>query len=169
MSVVSKGRGKYRFNIIDVILIIVIAVSLASILFLFFYKGGQSAENDGENKVDIIYTVEQKELPDILRGKIGMGDSVYDGETGILMGQVIDVEYTDSVYEGYDTANNTVTRELYPGKIDVKVRISAEAVVDKDGVFRIDGCLVNVGKSFEMHFPFFCGEAVCVSVSEVSE
>lgn len=166
---VSKGRGKYRFNVVDVILIIVIALSLASILFLFFFKGGQADSNDAETVSDIIYTVEQKELPDILRGKIGMGDSVYDGETGVYLGQVIDVEYTDSVYVEYDAANNTAASELYPGKIDVKVRISSEAVVDENGGFRINGCLVNVGKGFELHFPYFVGDTVCVSVSEVGE
>lgn len=168
MSTVNRGRGKYRFNIIDILLILVIVISVASILFLYFYDGRIKNNENAENSVDVIYTVSQKEIPAILRGKINIGDLVTEGESLAELGQVIDVEYTDSVYSGFDSENNRF-EELYPGKIDVKIRISAKATVDENGVYNVNGYMLNIGKEAELRFPYYTGETVCVSISEVSE
>lgn len=168
MSSANRGRGKYRFNIIDILLIIVIAVSVAAILFLYFYDGKISKNENEVNSVDIIYTVSQKEIPAILRGKINIGDLVTEEETLCELGHVIDVEYTDSVYSGYDSENNRF-EELYPGKIDVKIRISAKAVVDENGIYNVNGYMLNIGKATELRFPYYTGETVIISVSEVNE
>ena len=169
MSSVNKGRGKYRFNIIDVLLLLVIALSVASILFLYFYDGKVGEDKADVEQVDIIFTVSRTELPAILRGKINMGDSVLDADGGTALGTVIDVEYTDSVYTGYDSESGVKYEEIYPGKIDVKVRISAKAVIDENGMYNINGFVLNMGKEADLRFPYYTGRAVCVSVSEVSE
>ncbi|MBR5322616.1 MAG: DUF4330 family protein [Clostridia bacterium] len=168
MSSANRGRGKYRFNIIDILLIVVIAISVASILFLYFYDGKISKNENDVNSVDIIYTVSQKEIPSILRGKINIGDLVTEEGNLSEIGQVIDVEYTDSVYSGYDSENNRF-EELYPGKIDVKIRISAKAIVDENGIYRVNGYMLNIGKEATIMFPYYVGDAVIVSISEVSE
>lgn len=168
MSSANRGRGKYRFNVIDILLIVVIAVSIAAILFLYFYDGRMSKNENEVNSVDIIYTVSQKEIPAILRGKINIGDIVTEEESLCELGQVIDVEYTDSVYSGYDSENNRF-EELYPGKIDVKIRISAKAVVDENGIYNVNGYILNIGKEAALRFPYYTGETVIVSISEVSE
>ncbi len=168
MSSVNRGKGKYRFNIIDILLILVIVVSVAAILFLYFYDGKINKNEKEVNSVDIIYTVSQNELPAILRGKINIGDLVTEEESLSEIGQVIDVEYTDSVYSGYDNENNRF-EELYPGKIDVKIRISAKAIIDENGMYNVNGYMLNIGKGAELRFPYYTGETVIVSISEVSE
>ncbi len=168
MSSANRGRGKYRFNIIDILLIVVIAVSISAILFLYFYDGRIIKNENEVNSVDVIYTVSQKELPAVLRGKINIGDLVTEEESLSELGQVIDVEYTDSVYLGYDGENNRF-EELYPGKIDVKIRISAKAIVDKNGIYNVNGYMLNIGKEAALRFPYYTGETVIVSISEVSE
>ncbi len=168
MSSLNRGRGKYRFNIIDILLILVIVVSVAAILFLYFYDGKLGNDENDVDSVDIIYTVSQTEIPAILRGKINIGDSVAEAGTSALLGQVIDVEYTDSVYSGYDNENNRF-EEIYPGKIDVKIRISAKAVIDENGFCNINGYVLNIGKEARLKFPYYTGDTVCVSISEVSE
>ncbi len=169
MSFANKGRGKYRFNIIDILLLVVIVLSVAAILFLFFYEGQQENGDKEINTVEIIYTVEQTQVPDILRGKIGMGDSVVEADGLTLIGQVIDVEYTDSVYSDFNNETNSSFEELYPGKIDVRIRISAKAIVDENGLYTVNDFALNVGNQYELRFPYYTGNAVCISVSEVSE
>ena len=168
MSSANRGRGKYRFNIIDILLILIIVVSIAAILFLYFYDGKINKSEDEVNSVDIIYTVSQSEIPAILRGKINIGDLVTEGESLREIGQVIDVEYTDALYSGYDNENNRF-EEIYPGKIDVKIRISAKAIVDENGIYNVNGYMLNIGKGVEVRFPYYTGETVIVSISEVSE
>ena len=171
MSSLEKGKKnkRYRFNIIDVLLIVVIVLAVSAILFLFFYDGGKDSGRAGEKSVELIYTVEQSNLTDILRGKINIGDSVLDSSTLENIGQVIDVEYTDSVYTGFDPESNATFEAVYPGKIDMRVKISVKAYVGEDGIYYLNGNLFNVGKEMDLRFPFYTGKCVCVSVSEVSE
>lgn len=79
MSTPNKTRGKYRFNIIDIMLLAVIAVSIIAIVFLFFYDGKKENTEDKVDTVEIIYTVEQTEIPGILRGKVNRGEAVVSG------------------------------------------------------------------------------------------
>ena len=167
MSTANKVKGKYRFNVIDILLLVVIAVSIGALLFLYLYDGQPENNDDKVKTVEIIYTVEQKEIPEILRGKINVGDSVTEAESLTNVGHVINVEYTDSVYSGYNSESNTTFEELYPGKIDLKVRISANAVVDEKGMYVVNGCVLNAGKELELRFPYYTGNTVCVLVSEV--
>lgn len=169
MSSANKSRGKYRFNIIDILLIVVIVVSLVAIAFLFFYNGSNESSEKQVNTVDIIYTVEQTELPTILRGKVNRGDGVMLSRENSSIGQVIDVEYTDTLYTGYDEENNRSFEAVYPGKINMRVKISAQAVVTEEGFYSVDGQLISAGTRLDVRYPFYTGEMVCISVSEVSE
>lgn len=166
---VNKRRNKYSFNIIDIILLIVIAISLCAVVFLFVYNGNDNDFEKKDNTVEIIYTVKQTELPDILRGKINMGEMVVTSNNLSKIGQVVDFQYTDSVYRYIDSETDTVIQSVYPGKIDMTVKISAIATKSDDGIYRINGQLVSVGEEIDLRFPFYTGKAVCVSVSEVSE
>ena len=165
----SKKNKRYRFNIIDVLLLMVILLSVSAMLFLFFYDGGNENKNVDKTPVELIYTVEQSELTDILRGKINIGDAVFDSKTLNNIGQVIDVEYTDSVYTGFDPETNAPFEAIYPGKIDMRVKISVKAYVDERGVYYLDDIVFSSGKNMDLRFPYYTGKCVCVSVSEVSE
>ena len=169
MSSGNKSRSKYRFNIVDILLLLVIVVSVAGILFLYFFDGNVDGEEKKDNSVDIIFTLSQTEIPDILRGKINIGDSVTAKDGNVLLGEVTDTEYTDSVYTRYDVENNTSVDELYPGKIDVKIRVRIVAEKGEDGLYRINGYVLSPGKVMEIRFPYYTGEMVCTSISEVNE
>ena len=168
MSSLNKARKKYRFNIIDVLLILTIIVSVAAIVFLYFYDGAEKGNKDDGEMVEIIYTVEQKAFPDLLRNKINIGDSVSDAE-GNVIGNVIDREYTDAVYSGIDSEGNFFEEE-YPGKkrINVKVRVSALAELDENGFYTVNGRLIGRGQTLELCFPYYTGEMECVTISEVN-
>ena len=169
MSSVSKKKGRYRFNVIDVILLVIVALALAAMLILALYDGDKNVLGDGDRDVELIYTVEQTQVSDILRGKINIGDSVIDGKSGIRLGQVIDVEYTDSVYSAYNPELEAHFEGLYPGKIDMRVRISVDASANKNGIYSVDGRIIGIGEEFDLRFPYYTGKALCITVSEVSE
>ena len=183
MSSVNKNRRKYRFNIVDILLLLIIVVSVAGILFLYFFDGSVGADEKKNETVDIIFTLSQTEVPDILRGKVNIGDSVTAADGGKVnigdsvtaadggneLGEVTDTEYTDSVYTGYDSENNVTFEELYPGKIDVKIRVSESAIKGEDGLYRVNGYVLTPGQTIEVRFPYYTGEMVCTSISEVSK
>ncbi|MBE6643191.1 MAG: DUF4330 family protein [Clostridia bacterium] len=169
MSSVNKNRRKYRFNIVDILLLLIIVVSVAGILFLYFFDGSVGADEKKNETVDIIFTLSQTEVPDILRGKVNIGDSVTAADGGNELGEVTDTEYTDSVYTGYDSENNVTFEELYPGKIDVKIRVSESAIKGEDGLYRVNGYVLTPGQTIEVRFPYYTGEMVCTSISEVSK
>ena len=168
MSSLNKVRKKYRFNVIDVLLIITVIVSIGAILFLYFYDGSSGVSKDDDELVEIIYTVEQKAFPALLRNKINIGDTVTN-VGGEQIGNVIDREYTDAVYRGVDSEGNFFEEE-YPGKknINVKVKISALAKVDENGFYIVNGNRISRGQMLDLRFPYYTGEMECVTISEVN-
>jgi len=166
---VNKNKRKYRFNIIDVLLLLVIVASLSGIVFLVVYDTDNIGAENNDKKVEIMYTLEARNVKSILRGKINIGDSVFKNEGKLVLGQVIDVEYTDSVYTGYDPVKKEQFEASYPGHIDMRVRISVSATVDDNGIYRVGGDMLNIGENMSVRFPFYTGEYVCISISEVNE
>jgi len=165
----GKTKGKYRFNLIDVLLLAVIVLSVGAIIFLSLYDGNKVNSDNETKTVEIIYTVEQKNIPSILRGKISIGDGVTESLTSEGIGQVIDVEYIDSKYTAVDPSTNEMFEAVYPDRIDMRVKISVKATVRDDGLYQVGGCRLNVGEELDVRFPYYMGKTVCISVSEVSE
>ena len=168
MKNTNKTKGKYRFNIIDVLLLLVIFLSAVSIVFLSFYDGNVGNTVVDDNTFDIIYTIEQKQIPNILRGNINMGDSMFESESGKNMGHVIDFMYTNSSNVYYDQdmghANHSES-----SRIDLTVKINASATKVDDGIFKINGQLISVGQEMEVRFPFYTGKVVVTAVSDMGE
>lgn len=165
----AKIKGRYRFNIVDVLLLLIIILSVAAIAFLFFYDGDTDQAEVKDDTYDIIYTVEQKQIPDILRGKVNMGDSVFASNGTSDIGHVIDFMYTDSRELYYDENMGHTNYSVYEGKIDLTVKINVKATKKADGIFEINGQLISVGREIEVRFPFYTGTVVCSAVSEMSE
>lgn len=165
MNSTKKKKGRYGFNIIDFMLLAVILLSFLAMLFLFFYDGNNVTEEESVEVSEITYTVKQSDVPGILRGKINIGDTVYEKNGNIPIGQVIRVDATDSKYTYYDSESKTWIEESYPNKIDIVIEISVNAVLQSDGRYSIDGYALNVGEEMELCFPFYTGKAMCISVS----
>ena len=117
----------------------------------------------------IVYTLEDKEIDDILRGKIDIGNALYTIDGKSRLGEVVDVEYSSSEYEWSDPENNQIVTFVLPGHLDMRVVVSSEAMVDENGIYYINGVRLNTGKEFDARFPFYTGKCVCISVSEVNE
>lgn len=162
-------NNKYRFNIVDILLLALIAVCAISIVFLIFYDGKGGNTGGEDNTFEIIYTVEQKQIPDILRGKINMGDNMltFDGKKNI--GHVIDFMYTDSTQKYFDKEMNKTNYAPLEGRIDLTVKVNAVAKKVADGVYEVNGQTISSGQEIEVRFPFYTGSVVCTAVSEMSE
>ncbi len=164
----NRRKGKYRFNIIDVLLITVIVVSALAIAFLV-YNNRQDNTESSLKKVKIMYTLEDEAIDDILRGKVDIGNKVFTSDGSSQIGEVVDVEYSDAEYNGFDSEKNQSFTSVLPGHLDMRIVISANATVDNDGVYYVNGIRLNMGAELDVRFPFYTGNTVCVSVSEVNE
>ena len=169
MKKTTKIKGKYHFNIVDILLLSLIVISICAIVLIFMYDGANEKAENGQEFVEIIFTLEQSNMPDKLRGKINMGDNVLNSNTLDSIGTVINFQYTDSIYTAFDPETNTAFEGLYPGKIDLNVKLSAKAVVDNSGIYYVNGQRICAGEKMQVRFPFYGGDMVCLSVSEVSE
>ena len=169
MKNTNKTKGKYRFNIIDVLLLLVIFLSAVAIVFLSFYDGNVGNTVVEDNTFDIIYTIEQKQIPNILRGNVNMGDTMLNGESGKNMGHVIDFMYTNSVNVYYSEEMGHVNQSADQSRIDLTVKINATATKVDDGIFKINGQLISVGQEMEVRFPYYTGKVVVTAVSDMGE
>jgi len=166
---VNKRKGKYRFNIIDILLVVIIIAAVLAIAFLVYSSDKKDAENGNMKNVKIVYTLENKEIDDILRGNIDIGNALYTIDGEAKLGEVVDVEYSASEYDIVDPESDQKTTSVLPGRLDMHVVMSAEAMVDESGIYYINGVRMNMGKEFDARFPSYTGKCICISISEVNE
>jgi hypothetical protein len=161
----AKPKGKYSFNIIDVLLLLVIVLSVAAIVFLFFYEGGDAKIEESDNTYEIVYTVKQEQLPGILRGKINMGDAMFTLQGQKMLGRVIDFSYTNSEVKYFNPTDKVMSSSSVEDKIDLTVKVNTKATKVAENIFEVNGQLISVGQTFEVGFPYYTGTVVCTAVS----
>ncbi|MBR5314272.1 MAG: DUF4330 family protein [Clostridia bacterium] len=165
MKKTAKLKGKYSFNAIDVLLLIVIVLSIAAIVFLFFYDGGKEDVEVSDNTFEIVYTVKQEQIPGILRGKVNMGNSMFTLDGQKPLGKVIDFSYTNSEVKYFNPTDKVMASAVVEDKIDLIVKINATATKVAENIFEVNGQLISVGQTLEVGFPYYTGTVVCTAVS----
>ncbi len=164
----NEKKKKYRFNLVDVILVLLILASAAAVVYLVFFEG-KVTEGETSEQTDVIYTLKAADTDSVFRGKINIGDEVIDKKTGNKVGEVIDVQYTDSTYKTYNAERGEAQNNAYPGKIDISVTVSASGMKDSDGVISVGSFKLAIGSRIVFRTPLFEAECICVSYSETGK
>jgi len=160
----KSGKRKFRFNIIDLILLVVILSASAALIYIFMPAKAQDNDNASQN-INITYQLYVKKVPDVLEGKINIGDNVVDSVTLYNIGEVADVTYTKSVHAGVDKSEGKYVYSEYPGMIDIYVTVSADAV-KTDSAITVNGFTVAVGKEIPFRVPGYTGIAYCTIIDD---
>lgn len=183
---------KYRFNVIDVLIILVIVMVVA--VMYYFTVARNSVVSNSEITVD--YTVELKTVRSEHIDNIKIGDRVVETVRDQQIGEVIDVQ----VSPAYNIVTNTVTGETYksfypainlPPESDAdsqaeapdeeaeiieplydyyNVRVTIRGNVKKsESGYNINGFNVVVGEQVHFRVPSYVNSGYCVNIAEVNE
>ena len=98
-------QKKYRFNIIDVLIILII---LAIGVVMYYYMGARNTVASNL-EVDLEYVVELKTVHRDYLDNISIGDKVVETVRDQQIGEIIDIK----VSPAYNIATNTDTGDMY--------------------------------------------------------
>ncbi len=158
------GKRKFRFNIIDLILLMIILAATAVMIYLLLPSRAPDGAVESQT-VNITYSLTVKEVPEGMRGRVQVGDDVVDAVTLYNIGQVSDVSYVSSVFAGVNQTTGEYVYSELPGHIDVTVKVNATAVKTDTGI-TVNGFTVAVGKKIPFRVPGFTSEAYCTALEE---
>ncbi|MBQ5355191.1 MAG: DUF4330 domain-containing protein [Clostridia bacterium] len=160
-------RKKLSFNLVDVLILLVIAAAAFLVLYVFVLSGRGGVAESASDPVGIRYVVEIVNLDDRFAGSVKEGQAVFDGVTQKKIGEVDDVEivpYEKIVFD-YDNAKERVSEA--EGRQTMRITVTADAV-ETDRAFTVNGTVIRVGTQYSLMLPDFYGVGFCILLEPVS-
>ena len=161
-NTVSKKR---RFNIADVIIILIILALAALIARLFLSDDGFLPQNGTDN---ISFTVKLSDVPTDYHDFVKPGDIVCDEITGTVIGAAEKVEYDTATVSVYDENARYYKQYSYPDKENVTVTVKTKAAL-KDGRYVTDGFTINAGTKLQFRVPNLVFPGVITSFEKLPD
>ena len=159
-------RKGFTFNIIDVALVIIALICICATVFFFTNADITSSKSD--KKVTIEYTIEFNPLREEFRNLLEIGDGVTANTTMKDVGEIINVVYSDHLYNGTNNENSQTVTSIYPGKINMTLTVRAEAVRTQSG-YSVNGYELFIGDEITICTPVFTGTGRCTSITASEE
>lgn len=164
MNNTKKTAGKrFRFNFIDVMLILIILFSAAALWYVLTQYGRPESERETQVLGQIEYHLSVSPIREEFRGKVNVGDKIRDRETGAVLGEVTDVSYGTYPFVGTNRDTGEPVVSAYPGLLTMTVKVRAEADMT-DGFCRIDGTEMLIGKEVGFRVPDLYATGICSSL-----
>ena len=152
----SEQNGKRKLNIIDYLLILMVA-GLLALAVASVTSANPNRISGGDTTVT--YKIKCEGLDARVAENIKASDLIYDNNTNQLLGTVTTIETVPitavdptRLFEFVDT-----------GKVNVTVTVSAQAWKD-NGIYSIDGFDIAAGKTVHFHSAEFSISGLCTDL-----
>lgn len=127
----KNGKVFGKINILDFIVVLVVALLIVAATIKFGKFNNKTEESSTET---IIYKIEVKNIRDFTVEAFQSGDEVYDSQTDIYIGKIINVE--KNFAETYDVTDDGKTVLVNnPYKYDMILTIETSGDVEKDAYY----------------------------------
>ncbi len=163
-------KKKRKFNIVDLVLVLTIAAIVVAVVFVGnkLLGGGQPVAA-GNDKINIEYSLQFREIPDSGTGNLTEGDVVRDANSKVSLGQVTEIfhePYAELVYTESEGQGYGVMAEM-EGYTNMLVTVRGEATKDERGYY-LNGVKLLVGRQMDVWSPGYSGQGWCVAIREVN-
>lgn len=163
-SDVKVKKGRRKFNFIDLLIILAIALLGAIVISLFFPSFGFG--NSKRQEKEIQYTVEFLGVDEMFVDMIKENDVVIDAVSKYSVGTVMVVDRNTPYTElEYDNENKVGVLATYENKYNVLVTISVVAEYNEGAGYSVGGRRIAVGEKFSLRFPDYASEGYCINLS----
>lgn len=187
----NNNQKKYRFNIIDVLIILVV-IAIGVVMYYYMSARNTMASN---LEVEVEYTVELKTVYIDYVDNINIGDKVVETVRDQQIGEVVEVV----VSPAYNVATNTETGETYiayypqingseeeestdgeaseegeektePVYEYYNVRVKVRDTFKKsDNGYKKNAFDLSVGEKVNFRVPHFVNEGYCIEIKEIAK
>ncbi len=156
-------KRKHRFNIIDVVAILLVAAAVAFAVWHFTRGGGAK----GNVRVTFVMQTLEDRIEDMIpeeserfSGGVAVGDAVFDADTGAVIGTVTDCDSRQAQFTAV-AANGVEVKTPVDGYRTLTVTCEADGVAG-DGSFKVGGVVITAGKVYTLMFPNLWCRAECI-------
>ncbi len=174
----NNKQKKYRFNIIDVL--IILTVLAIGVVMYYYMSARNSVASSLETEIE--YTVELKTVHKDYVDNIKEGDHVFETVREQQIGEVVSVEISPA----YNIATDTLTGEMYVSYYpeinvpedttqeyepeyeyyNVKVGIKGKFKKSDKG-YSINAFDLVIGQLVYMRVPEYVGQGYCIAINEL--
>ncbi len=165
----TKNRKKGRFNVIDLLLVLIVLFVISAILYVFApFSTVKNLFTSEETTIE--YTIEFIGVDKKYVNEIQKNDIVVDAVSKNHIGTVQAADYNNpyTEFEAIQKKNeNTLEGVLveHPDKCNVLVTIAATAKYGEGDGYRVNGYRIAVGEKMSLVFPNYMGEGYCIDLS----
>ena len=168
-TTITQKKPKRKFNFID-FLIILVVVAIIGVLIYVFSPWAQIEKLWTNNKVELTYFVEIKDVDIAYMESIKEGDGVINSVSKNSLGSVAEISKIEKAYV-YDYVLNeqgemTCIRSEHPRKYNITVKIVATAEYDEGIGYSINGCRIAIGEMLDLRFPQYTCSGACTQIYE---
>lgn len=166
----EKKRIKWKLNLFDIILLVVVLAAAAGLLAWKFVSSNQTTvdPNSGitvpKGTQTVRYVVELEQLHEQTADMIAEGDEVYERTKKELMGVVQSVEVVPTRTLTKNELEGTFQFAEVPERYNVVMEITAQAVENDSGIVLESGLEIRAGTSVRVLGPGYYGAGYILSV-----
>ena len=166
-STITQKKPKRKFNFID-FLIILVVVAIVGILIYVFSPWSQIEKLWTNNKVELTYFVEIKDVDIAYIESIKEGDGVINSVNKSSLGTVSEISKLEKAYV-YDYVLNeqgemTCIRSEHPQKYNITLKIVATAEYDEGVGYSVNGRRIAIGELLDLRFPQYTCSGTCTQI-----
>ncbi len=149
------SENKKRFNLIDLLIIIVV---IGAIFVAVKYFNGSAGNGNSEGDI-ITYKLNIQSEQQYLIDEIQIGDKVFDSVKNFEIGEVTDIVTTEAVDSVYDAEQNKYKTITLPERYDLLITVKSKGIEKEDGIF-VNGIKLQIGKSMFIRGANFATQAI---------
>ena len=158
------NNRKLRFNVIDVLIILIIAAVIYVLLNVFVFNDSQN-DNTAVNYKTIQYVVEVNNIDKRFSEVVKAGQVVQDAIEKKVIGKVTGVQSIQYKKSTFDFEELKEVVASVEDRITLKITIEAE-VMDTERAYIINGCEIRVGQSYSLILPDLYAVGYCVDLND---
>ena len=160
------GAKKGRFNVMDFVLLLIIAAAVAAIVLYFI--PGAFTRLTATDETDITFTLEFRGVDEAFVANIKSGDAVYDSSNSYMLGTVKSVENYAHNKLVYNEETGLSEMKEVPGLTNLVVTVTSSAIYTYGEGYSVNGERIAVGHAYNISFPRFNGSAYCIDLTAVA-
>ncbi len=165
----KKTKKAWKFNLIDLVILVLVAALLFGVVYLFVWRGQQS-EYEGQEKIRYVLVVSavRNEVFDNVSGMLAAGDGVYVPTSGSALGTLVSIDTKQSYASAVNAQDGSEVKSPLDGRTDVYLTI--DTYVDRktnDLTYTIDQTALALGAEIAFRTSYFTGVGTCVEIRNI--
>lgn len=161
----EKSENKKRFNVIDIIILVLVIALIGGLVWFFFFKD-TTKSNETQYSNGLTFTLLIKAIDNKSADIIKVGDMIYNSSTGNTFGVVTKIEKKQTEYVLNQVDESKTPRSAktsqYPDLFDVYVTISTNCRVLTNGICVVDNNPILIGKQLYIKDDIFATSSYVV-------